>query len=663
MAIFHLSMTIAKREGGKRSLIAMAAYRSSEKLYSELYEKYNYYQHRDVQPEAFILKPDYVPDEFLDRQTLWNKMELAEKSSKAQLCREINVALPIELNHNDQRSLIEEFAKENFVREGMIADIAIHRDDENNPHAHIMLTMRGVDSEGNILNKRKRIPKLDEHGNQLFNEKGQRITVSIKTNNWDRKSFVSEIRKNWADTVNRYFRERGIDQQITEKSHAELGKKELPTIHEGIYSKKLAEKDIISDLKQKNLDIQSFNDVLSELEKLEDQEKVLKQDHNFKLKFEKSFSPLEKKELKNLSQELKLFVNDENIEKRLSELKRWENSLVFNNKMEIQKQRLMLSKISDERDMLKQANKILDQQAERFFKKAYPALNIDKFSKHEIRAMVNETIFRKELLNKDQLAQVIYNERIVEVEENRKIFKEKPFQTNRYLELKIQQVNNQLSKETDPEKREVLALKQQKLEGLKQGLKEYVQAEVEQKFNRSVSFDSVIEGEMLLAKSSYYQTLNLDELEGNTRFSSEELNSMLEQSRGYLVNIQSVKIPNDCQGVFFIQDSMQHIDELSPLAKQNLKKIVYRNTYLPESDQRELAHQINHSDPNQSMTTNDQELQKGELAVKMFQLSKAIHYLLNGSGNQPQKKRNLDKLIKQTKAKENHELKRNIPLR
>ena len=124
-------------------------------------------------------------------------MELAEKSPNAQLCRELNVALPIELNNSDQRMLIEDFVKDNFVSEGMIADVAIHRDDENNPHAHIMLTMREVDSEGNILNKRKRIPKLDENGNQIFNEKGQRVTVSIKTNDWDRKSLVSEIRKDW----------------------------------------------------------------------------------------------------------------------------------------------------------------------------------------------------------------------------------------------------------------------------------------------------------------------------------------------------------------------------------------------------------------------------------------------------------------------------------
>ncbi|MDT2605080.1 molybdopterin-guanine dinucleotide biosynthesis protein MobA, partial [Enterococcus dongliensis] len=104
-----------------------------------------------------------------------------------------------------------------------------------------------------------------------------------------------------------------------EKSHAELGKKELPTIHEGFYSKKLEEKGVISELKRKNLEIQSYNDILAELDKLESQEKVLKQDQNFTLKFEKTFSPLEKGELKNLSKELKLFINDENIDKRLGE--------------------------------------------------------------------------------------------------------------------------------------------------------------------------------------------------------------------------------------------------------------------------------------------------------------------------------------------------------
>lgn len=639
----------------------MASYRSGEKLYSELYEKTNVYNHRLVQPESFILKPDYVPNDFLDRETLWNKMELAEKSPKAQLCREINVALPIELNNSDQKMLIEDFVKDNFVSEGMIADVAIHRDDENNPHAHIMLAMREVDSEGNILNKSYRIPKLDDNGNQIYNEKGHKVTVSIKSNDWNRRSFVSEIRSDWANKVNHLFKERNIDQQITEKSHAELGKKELPSIHEGFYSKKLESKGIVSELKRKNLEIQSYNDVLSELDKLENQEKVLNQDQNFTLKFEKIFSPLEKKELKNLSSELKLFVNDENIEKRFNELKRWENSLIFNNKMELQKQRLMLGKISDEREMLKQANDILNKQAERFFKKSYPSLNIDKFSNQEVRAMVNETIFRKQLLNKEQLAEVIYNERIVEQEQNKKIFKEKPFQTSRYLDMKIKQIEGNISKENDPEKAEVLSLKKEKLIGIKQGLIEYIQAEVSEKFDKNVSIDSVIEGEMLLAKADYYKTTDFSKVKEGTRFTSEEINSMLEQSKGFLTNIQTVKIPNDCQGVFFVQDSMKHIDELSPLAKHNLKKVVNRNAYLPDSDKLELSKEIENTNKDQSQELEKNEPEKNEVSVKMFQFAKSINRLL--SGNQLQKKRNLDKLIKQTKAKKNQSLQRNIPLR
>ena len=58
MAIFHLSMTIAKREGGKRSLIAMASYRSGEKLYSELYEKTRQRNIQETPNETVIRRTD-----------------------------------------------------------------------------------------------------------------------------------------------------------------------------------------------------------------------------------------------------------------------------------------------------------------------------------------------------------------------------------------------------------------------------------------------------------------------------------------------------------------------------------------------------------------------------------------------------------------------------
>lgn len=656
MAIFHLSMTIAKRESGKRSLIAMASYRSGEKLYSELYEKTSLYNHRTVQPEAFIMKPNHVPDEFLNREFLWNKMELSEKSANAQICRELNIALPIELTNDDQKLLLKDFVNDNFVNDGMIADVAIHRDDENNPHAHIMLTMREVDTEGNILNKRKRIPKLNEQGEQIYNEKGQRVTVSVKQNNWDRKTFVSEIRKDWADKVNQYLKDRNIDAQISEKSNEALGKEELPTIHEGQYSKQLKDRGITSVLATKNQEIHDFNTVLAELEKLENQENILKHDKSFSLKFEKTFSPLEKKELKNLSSELKIFINDESIEKRIKELKRWENSLIFNNKMELQTQRIMLNKVNDEREMLLKANELLDNQADRFFKKSYPVLNTDKFSKSEIRAMVNETIFRKQLLSKEELAEVVYNERVIELEESKKIFKEKPFQTSRYLEAKIKQIDDSINQEKNPQVKEILEVKKQKIEMLQKGLADYVKSEVSLKFDKNVSVDTVIEGEMLLAKSEYYQTTDFSKVEGVTKFNSVEINTMLEQSKGYIGYIKNVKIPNDCQAVFFVKDSMQHFDKLSPLAKNNLGKIIDKNSYLPENDKIELKRVIEKETEN---SKND-ELVKPEMNVSMFKLAKSIDRLLSGA--EP-KKRNLKKLISQTKSDENKAFQRNIPFR
>ncbi|WP_341352407.1 MobQ family relaxase, partial [Enterococcus hirae] len=407
MAIYHFSMQVASRDNGKRSLIAMAAYRSGERLYSELYEKENYYGHRLVKPDAFILKPDYVPPEFGDREYLWNKMELAETSPNAQLCREVNIALPVELSNEDQKELVTSYVQKMFVSKGMIADVAIHRDDSNNPHAHIMLTMRKVDERGQILNKRKRVPVLDEHGKQVYNEKGQRETVSLRTTDWDKKELLLEARKEWANMTNNLLRKRGIDEQITEKSHKELGKKELPTIHEGVLSRKLEERGIVTNQVQHNQLVREHNQSVQKLNDLEEKKELLidQEQQPTKQFYKQTFSPMEKKELKALAKELRFFVSSENLEKRLDELKRWENSLLFGNKKDIQTQRLQLSKISDERDKIQQAEEILTKQAVRFCQKHYPELQTEDYSPKVLQAIVTETIDQKELLSKEIIEQ------------------------------------------------------------------------------------------------------------------------------------------------------------------------------------------------------------------------------------------------------------------
>ncbi len=84
-----------------------------------------------------------------DRQTLWNVVERAEIRKDAQLAREVEITLPRELSREQQINLVRSFVRDHFVKDGMIADIAIHEpmgsDGRKQPHGHILLTMRRLD--------------------------------------------------------------------------------------------------------------------------------------------------------------------------------------------------------------------------------------------------------------------------------------------------------------------------------------------------------------------------------------------------------------------------------------------------------------------------------------------------------------------------------------
>ncbi|EKL7558402.1 MobA/MobL family protein [Enterococcus faecalis] len=647
MAIYHFSLQIAKRNNGKRSLIAMAAYRSGERLYSELYEKENYYGHRLVKPDAFILKPDYVPPEFGDREYLWNKMELAETSPNARLCREVNIALPVELSNEDQKELVTSYVQKMFVSKGMIADVAIHRDDSNNPHAHIMLTMRKVDERGQISNKQKRIPVLDEHGKQVYNEKGHRKTVSIKTTDWDKKELLLEARKEWANMTNNLLRKRGIDEQITEKSHKELGKKELPTIHEGVLSRKLEERGIVTNQVQHNQLVREHNQSVQKLNDLEEKKELLidQEQQPTKQFYKQTFSPMEKKELKALAKELRFFISSENLEKRLDELKRWENSLLFGNKKDIQTQRLQLSKIFDERDKIQQAEEILTKQAVRFCQKHYPELQTEDYSPKVLQAIVTETIDQKELLTKEIIEQLSDTESMIEQAKEYQLFKDQPFQTTRFLEEKIQALTDQMNEPTTSvEERATLKIKIEQFESMKDNLNQYVNAELEE---LGIKLDSsTMQGEMILAYLKYYQVEDhsIEVVDGLplSPYSIEERNQMLEVSRGIFSNIPACKHLNDCHGVYFIQDCMQDIDSLSPLAQANLKRIIEKNRYLASKDKECFIQDIEEQRTDRLSHYQEQTI--------LYRLVYQIQSLLGRSV--PQKKRNMDQWIRETKSKD-----------
>ena len=154
MAIYHLEAKVVSRGKG-RSAVAASAYLSCSKILND----YDGVQHDYTRKKGLVWQevflPENAPTEWQDRSVLWNAVEESEKTKDSRLAREFVVALPIELNKSEWQKLLTEFIQEQFVSDGMCADVAIHdpHPPGHNPHAHIMLTVRPLDEQGKWQHK------------------------------------------------------------------------------------------------------------------------------------------------------------------------------------------------------------------------------------------------------------------------------------------------------------------------------------------------------------------------------------------------------------------------------------------------------------------------------------------------------------------------------
>ncbi len=185
MAIFHMNFSNISAGKG-RSAIASSSYRSGEKLHSDMEGK-NYFYSRDVMPETYILAPENAPEWVSNRERLWNEVEAVDRKSNSRYAKEFNVALPVELSTDEQKVLLLEYVQNTFVNEGMVADIAIHRDHTENPHAHVMLTNRPFNADGTWGQKTKTEYILDKNGNKTKTPAGNIRNRKIWLVDWDKK--------------------------------------------------------------------------------------------------------------------------------------------------------------------------------------------------------------------------------------------------------------------------------------------------------------------------------------------------------------------------------------------------------------------------------------------------------------------------------------------
>lgn len=138
MAIYHFSAkTVSRAEG--RSSTAAAAYRSGECLIDERTGiKFDYTRKSGVIDGAVILPGGGT----MPRSDLWNAVEAAHKRKDAMVAREFELAIPHELDDDQRRALVADYAASLSNEYSVAVDWNIHAPTSEKPnhHAHVMLS-------------------------------------------------------------------------------------------------------------------------------------------------------------------------------------------------------------------------------------------------------------------------------------------------------------------------------------------------------------------------------------------------------------------------------------------------------------------------------------------------------------------------------------------
>ena len=309
MAIYHLEAKMVSRGAG-RSAVAASAYLSCSRMLNE----YDGVQHDYTRKQGLVWQavflPDMAPVEWQDREKLWNAVEETEKTKDSRLAREFVAALPIELSRQQQIALLQKFVREQFVAEGMCADVAVHDTDGHNPHAHILLTVRPLTETGAWQYKtekeylcvkggeergftaaefksaqaegwekqyqykvdKKKVYMAPSQAEKCGYERVSKYPKSTKygrqnpiSARWNSEEHLLVWREAWATAANRCLELAGHAERIDHRSHAARGLEERPTVHEGVAAQALERRGILSDRCELNRQIKADNALLREL--------------------------------------------------------------------------------------------------------------------------------------------------------------------------------------------------------------------------------------------------------------------------------------------------------------------------------------------------------------------------------------------------------------
>lgn len=418
MANYRFSNSVISR-AKNQNVVAKSAYNSASKV-----KDYKEDEVKDFTKKScdfsMILAQDHVPEEYKDREYLWNKVHETEKRKDSQLAREIIISLPNEFDNNDNIELTKEFA-ESLKDEGMIVDLNIHKLNTNNPHAHLLCTLRGIDETGKFEPKRK--------GNEFIRD-------------WNTKEKNLEWRKRWADTQNKHLEKHGFKERVSELSYKDQQLDLEPTKTEGWLDRKYQkETGELSNTAKYNQEIKKRNK-----DKIKNIDSINK---DYKLNPYDYIDKDQARNLSSISKDLKVFISPKTLMEKTNYIDDLSSkSLLISNKIKQDKQ---LEKVQNESELLDKAKEIFTAQAKNFFIDNYTDKDFDLSIDDKIYLthymIENNTILNPNsfdnIINKkleeeqlDSLNRILNNKDIT----HENIFKEKEFFMNK-LEVILDENN------------------------------------------------------------------------------------------------------------------------------------------------------------------------------------------------------------------------------
>ncbi|MEN3238787.1 MobA/MobL family protein [Methylobacterium ajmalii] len=243
MAIYHLSAQVIRSSTGHSAVAAAASRRAAALVCQATGQVFDCRAKAGV-THAELSLPTETPAWFRtaidgltsDRsaEVLWNAVEAKEGLKGTGLAMVLDIALPVELNGAQRVALARDWVENHVTARGFVADWAV-REDDGNPHFHVMIPLRCMTDKG--FGPKYEL-RRDAAGNVIFRDDGkpryERMALPMKE--------LLGWRRSWAETTNHHLATAGFEVRIDHRSHADAGIEREPTRHRGVIAHRRAAK-------------------------------------------------------------------------------------------------------------------------------------------------------------------------------------------------------------------------------------------------------------------------------------------------------------------------------------------------------------------------------------------------------------------------------------